>query len=298
MAALFPRVVVVTRPTELAGLIEEHGTREQAHFAVRDEGRNFDELVARDRLQSDAETIVLSGLSTAWRRARIGRGDLATFAFDPGDVVVAIGQDGLVPNVAKYLDAQIVIGVNPDPSTYEGVLVRHSPREASALIASAVAQRIDYEERTMADVRLDDGQHLRALNEVFVGHRSHQSARYRLVLGEREERQSSSGLIVSTGTGATGWARSIALERRTTVALPAPGDAALALYVREAFPGPGFGTTLTAAQLSSSAAIVISEMTVGGVIFGDGIEDDFLRFTWGKRAEIRTAEHPLRLAGC
>ncbi len=296
MADTFPRVVVVTRPTELQLLVEEHGTREQARFALREQGRNLDDLIERDRLQAAAVTLVLNGLLTSWRRARIGRDDLATFAFDPGDVVVAIGQDGLVPNVAKYLETQVVIGVNPDPSTYEGVLVRHAPKKANALIARAVAERIEYEERTMAEVRLDDGQRLRALNELFVGHRSHQSARYRIALGTREERQSSSGLIVATGTGSTGWARSMVLERRESVAPPAPTASDLALYVREAFPGPGYGTGLTTATIARSALTVTSEMTSGGVIFGDGIEDDFLRFPWGSRAEIHAAEHPLRLA--
>lgn len=295
MADLFPRVVVVTRPTELTELIEEHGTREQARFAVSQEGRNFDELIERDRLQATAVTMVLNGLSTSWRRARISRSDIATFAFDLGDVVVAIGQDGLVPNVAKHLETQLVIGVNPDPQAYEGVLVRHAPKAATALIELAIAGRVNYEERTMVEVQLDDGQHLRALNELFVGHRSHQSARYRLVLGAQEERQSSSGLIVSTGTGATGWARSIVRGSRQATEAPGPTDSSLALYVREAFPGPGFGTDLTTAMLSNSVLEVISEMTAGGVVFGDGIEDDFLRFPWGRRAKIRTAEHPLRL---
>ena len=76
----------------------------------------------------------------------------------------------------------------------------------------------------MAAARLDDGQELLALNEVFVGHASHQSARYTLALGERAERQSSSGLIVATGTGATGWAASIHRERHSGLALPAPED--------------------------------------------------------------------------
>ena len=295
MPPLFPRVVIVTRPTELTGLIEEHGTLDQARFAVSDAGRDFDELVARDALQRSAVSIVQGGLASSWRRARIDRGDLATFAFDPGDVVVAIGQDGLVPNVAKYLDTQLVVGVNPDPRTYEGVLARHAPRAATTLIERAIERRVEYEERTMVEVLLDDGQRLRALNELFVGHQSHQSARYRLILGADEERQSSSGLIVATGTGATGWASSIARERQCPIAAPSPRDAALTLYVREAFSAPGFGTTLTSALLAQRSAAVVSEMTNGGVIFGDGIEADFLRFPWGRRATISVSAHPLRL---
>lgn len=41
------------------------------------------------------------------------RGDLDRFLFEPDDIVLALGQDGLVANVAKYLDGQPVIGSNP-----------------------------------------------------------------------------------------------------------------------------------------------------------------------------------------
>ena len=36
-------------------------------------------------------------------------------------------------------------------------------------------------------------------------------------------------------------------------------------------------------------------MNEGGVLFGDGIEDDRIDFAWGSRAEVRAAETRLRL---
>jgi hypothetical protein len=44
----------------------------------------------------------------------------------------------------------------------------------------------------MVDARLDDGRRLLALNEVFLGHASHQSARYALEVADEAERHSSS----------------------------------------------------------------------------------------------------------
>src|SRR5690606_19622356 len=95
---------------------------------------------------------------------------LDRFLFEPEDVVVALGQDGLVANVAKYLAGQPVIGVNPDPGRYDGVLVRNPPQAVADLLDAAVAGRARVERRTMAAASLDDGQHLIALNEVFIGH--------------------------------------------------------------------------------------------------------------------------------
>ena len=148
----------------------------------------------------------------------------------------------------------------------------------------------------MVEAVLDDGQRLLALNEVFVGHQSHQSARYTIGYGGQTERQSSSGLIVSTGTGATGWGRSVSLERKSTLAMPAPAEAALAFFVREAWPSVTSGATVTEGRLEAATALdVTSEMNAGGVIFGDGIETDRLEFSWGRHLAVRVASERLRL---
>ena len=294
LSVLAPRAVIVTRQTDLELLIEEHGTREQARFVTQDRPGWFEEAIRRDALQRIATADVLNGLPTGWRRAHIDRSDLATFGFAPEDVVIPVGQDGLVANIAKYLSQQPVLGVNPDPHNVEGTLVQFIAAEFKTAL-SALARRVaTIDQRTIIQARLDDGQTLHALNEVFVGHRSHQSARYSLKVGDREERQSSSGLIIATGTGASGWARSILRERKIQLDLDA-SSAQLAVLVREAFPAPGFGTDLTTAFVNNGAVAVTSEMGEGGVIFGDGIEADFVRFTWGKRVEIQVAARRLHL---
>ena len=139
-----------------------------------------------------------------WRRTRVDRADLSRFVFGPEDVVVVVGQDGLVANVAKYVTGQAVLGVNPDPEQYDGVLCRHPAEAAADLLSAAAGGRARIEPRTMVQARSDDGQTLLALNEIFVGHRTHQSARYRLGWGGHQEEQSSSGVIVATARGRRG----------------------------------------------------------------------------------------------
>ncbi len=62
---------------------------------------------------------------------------------------------------------------------------------------------------TMAKATLNTGQTLYAVNDIFVGPRSHVSARYNIAIGKRTENQSSSGVIISTGVGSTGWLKSL-----------------------------------------------------------------------------------------
>jgi hypothetical protein len=153
------------------------------------------------------------------------------------------------------------------------------------------------ESRTMVEARVDDGQRLLAANEIYLGHRTHQSARYRVRWQGKEERHSSSGVVVATGTGATGWARSIVLGKRGDAkALPSPTDPRLAFFVREAFPSRATGTSIMEGSVTSEDSLaIVSEMNEGGTLFGDGIEDDAIDFRWGLCATIGVAKERLRL---
>jgi NAD kinase len=296
MAGPVPRVVIVTRSTPYEALLERHATRGQAQFFLKNRGEDIEVVEAGHRRFQHALGVVLQSIPLKWRRAQVDRRDLDRFLFEPEDIIAAVGQDGLVANVAKYLEGQAVIGINPLPEEYDGILVPHPAEAAPDLIAGVAKGRVALEDRTMAEAKLDDGQSLLALNEIFIGHRTHQSARYRLTVGDEEERHSSSGLIVSTGTGATGWARSINLSRGNVVELPEPTDKSLAFFVREAFPSVVTGTEVTCGLIGRGRVLaVISEMNEGGVIFGDGIEDDHLDFAWGQNVQVQVARSSLSM---
>lgn len=296
MSTTTPRVVMVTRTSDYDNLIATHATRGQAGFFLKRRGQNIEDVEASHHRLRAALDSVVKAIPSAWRRVAVERSDLDRFLFEPDDIVVALGQDGLVANTAKYLSGQLVIGLNPMPERFDGVLVRYAPAQAAELFHIAAEHSPKVELLSMATASLDDGQQLLALNELFVGHQSHQSARYRLRFDGAEERQSSSGLIVATGTGATGWARSIHLTCKSSLELPLPTESALAFLVREAFPSISTGTELSEGRLDQGAALeVVSEMNAGGVIFGDGIEADRIEFSWGRRARIELASTQLKL---
>lgn len=293
---LSPRAVVVHRRTEYDELLARHGTARQAEFFLERRGRTIGEVRDRHDAVNDALTTVANAVPSDWRRGHVERADLDRFRFDPDDIVIAVGQDGLVANVGKYLDGQPVVGVNAEPSINPGVLVLHEASAVSRLLDAVQGGAAYVDARTMVSARTDDGQQLDALNEIYLGHPGHQSARYLIqATGGASELQSSSGIVCGTGTGATGWCRSAWLERQSTLLLPEPSAQQLVWFVREAWPSPATGTTQTSGLLAERQSLVVTSQHDNLVIFGDGMESDAIHLAWGQRATICVADRQLML---
>ncbi|MFF4785691.1 hypothetical protein ACFY3E_30785 [Streptomyces griseorubiginosus] len=295
--SLAPRAVLVHRTTEYEELVAHHGTHGQAAFFLSSRGRDIREVAERHERVRQALADVTSAIPLTWRQARVERADLDRFLFAPEDVVVVVGQDGLVANVAKYLSGQPVLGIDTDPGRNPGVLVRHRPRDTAGLLAVA-GRSVD--ELTMVEAVADDTQRLVALNEIYLGAGGHQTARYRLGLegdGGVVEAQASSGVLVGTGTGATGWLRSVWQERGARLRLPGPTEDRLVWFVREAWPSPATGTSLTAGELAARARLRLTVESERLIAFGDGMEGDALELTWGQTVEVGVCAERLRLVG-
>lgn len=294
--ALPVRVVFVHRRSEYDELLDRHATYGQADFFLRSRGRAIQDVIARHEAIEQALHLVSTSLPADVRQARVERSDLDRYLFAPEDIVVAVGQDGLVANVAKYLSGQPVIGVNPEPGRNAGVLVRHAPEAAAATIHRVRHGRATIEQRAMVEATLDDGQTLTALNDLYLGDPGHQSSRYTLTVPDRgTERQSSSGIIVGTGTGSTGWSSSIANDRELLDWLPAAAADSLAWFVREAWPSPATGRTLEYGALQASQRLELVAESELLVAFGDGIEHDRLSIAWGQHLTVGTSTHRLAL---
>ncbi|MFC8080053.1 hypothetical protein ACFUN8_31510 [Streptomyces sp. NPDC057307] len=313
---LAPRAVLVHRTTEYAELLARHGTHGQAAFFLSSRDRDIREVAERHRRTHRALAEVAAAVPHRWRQSRVERADLDRFLFGPEDVVVVVGQDGLVANAAKYLSGQPVVGIDTDPGRNPGVLVRHRAADAGKLLAEAAGGRGGVDELTMVEAVADDSQRLLALNEICLGPAGHQTIRYRLTADGRPaspkaggpaktktgagigaEAQASSGVLVGTGTGATGWLRSLWQERGSALALPGPADRRLLWFVREAWPSPTTGTSLVSGELTPTERLSLTVESDRLVAFGDGMESDALTLTWGQTVHVGVSGTTLRLLG-
>lgn len=293
------KVVLVTRRTRLDELIVRHNTLAQARFYIEHLGADFGDYLAENEAYARSLRVAVEALERWGRYQLLDRQMLANFVFGPSDIVVALGQDGVVANTMKYLDGQPLIGLNPEPSRWDGVLLPFGPGDLAQVLAETAAGRRAVKSVTMAQATLSDGQMLRAVNDLFIGPRTHTSALYELSYAGKTEFQSSSGLIVSTGLGSTAWmksvvtgsmaiAQSFGLSGRGFSYQPLPWDTPqLEFAVREPFPSRASQASLVHGRFGSDTPLRIrSRMPDSGVIFSDGIEADFLRFAAGMEAVI------------
>lgn len=303
---MLDKLVIVTRRTRLEELVQRFNSRGQAKFWIERSGGDFADYVREDDAYRRSLDGVRRGLDLGLKVQSLERSLVPTFLFSENDLVVPVGQDGLVANTAKYAGAQPIVGVNPDPARFDGVLLPFTPESARPAVEGVLAGRARIREVTLAEAALNDGQTLLAFNDLFVGARTHVSARYRLKVGRATEIQSSSGLLVSTGAGSTGWLSSVfnmaaglaAFTGGTAGKRPSLAweDPRLVFAVREPFVSRHSQAGIVAGWIEKGGELVVeSLMPSGGAIFSDGIEADFLPFDSGRIVRIRGAGRRARL---
>ena len=303
---MYKKLVIVTRKTRLQELVERFNTRSQAKFYIEHAGGDFADYEREDDAYRSSLEVLRRSLEFEMPQQLVDRTLVPTFQFQKEDLVVTLGQDGLVANTAKYVMAQPIVAVNPEPERFDGILLPFLPDQARRAVAKVIAAKATIREVTLAEIMLQDSQRLLAFNDLFIGARSHVSALYRISCGKKAEVQSSSGVLVSTGAGSTGWLSSVfnmvsgvSSFRGGTAVEPVRmpwEDRRLVYVVREPFVSHHSQANIVTGMLESGQELVLeSLMPSGGVVFSDGMEADFLQFNSGAIATVRAAEQRARL---
>ena len=291
---------IVKNKTRLESLIERHNTKAQAKFYIERLGGNFSDYELEHETFHDSLTSLQAQLSKTIKHKVIERSFLPAFIFSENNLVIVIGQDGLVANTAKYARGLPIVAVNPDTNRYDGILLPFDVTDFIIAVEAVIHNRYHSKTVRFAEAKLNDGQRLLAFNDLFVGVTSHVSARYKISYNSRTEEQSSSGLIVSTQAGSTGWLSSIfnmaygvtgMFEKQLKPKMPLLKDNELLFAVREPFQSIRTQTGIAVGVIKAQNILKIeSLMPVNGVIFSDGIETDFLKFNSGAIATIGIAK--------
>ncbi|MEZ4830226.1 MAG: sugar kinase [Bacteroidia bacterium] len=299
---MIDQAIIIHDKTRLEQLIERFHSRAQARFFIERSGGNYSQYEEEHQVFYRSLEKITRSLGTHLRQKRILRQYLPSFIFSSNQVILIAGQDGLVANAAKYVGAQPIIGINPDPQRYDGILLPYTPDNFHTGLQQVLDGGFYTDHVTMAEVTLKDGQRLLAFNDIFIGPSTHRSARYEIRYRGQSETQSSSGIIISTGAGSTGWLSSVynmtrsvsqTLSGAEVLSSPTlPWDTEeLIFVVREPFLSRHSSISITTGKIACGETLQIeSRMPAQGVIFSDGIESDFLHFDAGAVASIGIAD--------
>ena len=297
--------IIVKNKTRLEALIERFNTKAQAKFYIERSGGNFQDYVIEHDVFCTAFAQIQQRLSSVIKNKVVDRSFLPNYLFDEKNLIIVVGQDGLVANTAKYSRGVPIVAVNPDPKRYDGVLLPFNQHNFITAIERVISGQYHYQMMRFAEAKLNDGQRLLAFNDLFIGAASHVSARYKINYNGEIEEHSSSGLLVSTKAGATGWLSSVfnmaygvvnMFENVPELRQPELEDNELLFAVREPFKSLRTQTQLSIGKVNDAHSLIIeSLMPSQGVIFSDGIETDFLKFNSGVIATIGLAEEQAKL---
>lgn len=297
---MYKKLIIVTRKTRLEELVTRFNTKSQAKFYIEHAGGDFSDYEREDDAYRRSLDVLRRSLELEVPQQIVDRALVPTFQFQKEDLIFTLGQDGLVANTAKYVEDQPIIAVNPEPTRFDGILLPFAPEDIQKAAIGVMEEKALIREVTLAEVTLNDSQRLLAFNDLFIGARSHVSALYRIACGKTSETQSSSGVLVATGAGSTGWISSV-FNMTAGVARFCGGksgppirlrweDRILLYVVREPFLSRHSQASMVAGMLQEGQALTLeSLMPSGGVIFSDGMEADFLNFNSGTAASIHAA---------
>lgn len=326
--------IIVIRPTRLQQLKTKYNTEEQAKFYIKQNRVAFsqkkimdkapsmskeeilaEEAIADDMVEQELDSyekeddafnqsleIVEKQVAKVLKVKKLEQKYLSNYIFSDKDIVIVVGQDGLVANTAKYVNGLPIIGVNPNPSKIDGVLLPYHRNNFMPAVLNIIHNSFTPKTITMAQAKLDNGQSLLAFNDFFIGIDSHASAKYKIKYKDQEETQSSSGIVISTGAGSTGWLSSFFNMTNGFLDLFAPkidipftpiahNADELMFVVREPFVSRTSSANIVVGKIIGNEVLSIeSNMAQHGIIFSDGIQNDFIEFNAGRTVEISIAE--------
>ncbi|OQY04395.1 MAG: sugar kinase [Bacteroidetes bacterium 4572_117] len=324
-------IIIVRSKTRLEQLTERFNTVEQAKFYVKQQKKSFDiqrsakkaskkmKIAPHDYDASfspyeiehrnfyDAFNLVQKEVKKQLKFKIVEQEHLPSYIFSEKDLVIVIGQDGLVANTAKYVQNIPILAVNPDPARYDGILLPFTTTDFIQAVNNVLNGSYNNKMVTMAETELNDGQRLLAFNDFFIGPSSHTSARYEISFNGQSENHSSSGIIVSTGAGSTGWLSSLfnmansihstfhGIEKINYQPIPMDEEK-LVFVVREPFLSKTSQIKIASGIIYPGQELIIeSHMPQNGIIFSDGIQSDFLKFNSGAMATIQIAKTKAKL---
>ncbi len=137
----------------------------------------------------------------------VNRDGLNKYIINNYDLIIAVGGDNHFQYVSHFLENTPILGINSDPSRSDGALMMVSSEELEKILPNILRDYFEIENWTRLKISIDNKEiDELAISEIFIGEeRRFNMSRNIIKVNGKSEEQKSSGLIIATGVGSTGW---------------------------------------------------------------------------------------------
>jgi NAD kinase len=201
----FEKVIIARKLSVLEYEARELGISQAEMLEhYKNTGSDWETILASHNRQREA----LSELEKALPGIKIQTGfQLRPEAMKDLQAVIALGGDDHYQYVSHFLENQLLIPINSDTQKSDGALSDFTVSTFIDELPRIKNGEFDIESWTRLQVDLN-GQRIPelAISQIFIGAVDNEDmSRYSLNYRGQNELQKSSGLIIATGTGSTGW---------------------------------------------------------------------------------------------
>lgn len=205
------------------------------------------------------------------------RDKLKKAQFEDKDLIIAVGGDGTFLRAAQFVNKQFLLGVNAEVKDKEGFFMKSDKASFEAKLKKIVNNDFEIRKLPRLEAYINNKKvETLALNEFFIGPRkSYHAAKYVIEIGGKQERQKSSGVLVTTPAGSYAWAKSCCNKSSCNNTLPLDSED-YQFIVREPYEGNVFKNyKLIYGVLSKSQKISILSEMLDGMLIADSVGKEY-----------------------
>ena len=162
-----------------------------------------------DKLTFEVVKKVLNKLKIKYSFIRRGR--LKESYFKKRDLIISLGGDGTFLKTAQFIkDKTPIFGVNSDVNMKEGFFLEADRKDFEDKIKKIIKDKFKMRSLARLEASINNKKVPDlALNEFYIGSdKEYITSRYYIKVGDRKERQKSSGVLVATPAGSYAWIKS------------------------------------------------------------------------------------------
>ena len=214
------------------------------------------------------------------------RDKLKKIKFKNKDLIIAVGGDGTFLRAAHFVDKQLIFGVNADIKNKEGFFMKSDKNDFEKKLKKIIKNQFNIRKLPRLEAYINSKKiETFALNEFFIGAtKSYHAAKYVIETDGKNERQKSSGILVTTPTGSYAWAKSCCSK---TLPLNSKN---YQFVVREPYEGNIFKNyKLKYLVLNKNQKIRIASEMLDGILIADSVSKEY-KFKNGSKATIKLSD--------